>query len=136
MADAPAVDATHFVSFSGLTLTASEEERVVVAIDRARRRLLRSVDLTDVEFTADEVSDWRDAVSQLAWLYWEAEKASAMEVLAVPLTQLSLGTLFWTKSQQPPWGHLDAVMAVLEEWSPNSGHTRIVLEGELAHPET
>ena len=126
-----------FESFTGVALSAEEEGRVTVLMDRARRRLSDAVTFPE-SLTADQEADWDDAVSELTWYYWEAEKAGAMEIIALPVLQLSLGTLFWTKpgagsaggAGGPGSSGLGSVKAILDQWgSGATSRARITLEG-------
>lgn len=129
----PTVPIDYFESFTGITLTDDEVTRVTVMLDRARRNFDDQVNVPD-PLEGDDLLTYEDAVAELAWLYWEAEKASVMEILALPLTQLSLGTLFWTKSSNATASSLTAVGAAIAKWGV-AKRARIVLEGELAYPD-
>lgn len=126
----PTVTVEYFESYTGITLDDAETARVTVLLDRARRNLDDEVDLPD-PLEGDDLLTYEDGVSELAWMYWEAEKAGVMEILALPLTQLSLGTLFWTKGKSTT---PSAVSKVIDKWG-NVRRARIVLEGELAYPD-
>lgn len=126
----PTVTVDYFESYTGFTLDAGETARVTVLLDRARRNLDDDLVLPD-PLEGDDLLTYEDAVSELAWMYWEAEKAGVMEILALPLTQLSLGTLFWTKGKAST---TTAVSNALDKWG-KSRRARIVLEGELLYPE-
>ena len=130
---APVVTVEYFESFTGITLTGPEETRVTVMLDRARRKLQDDLELP-ATLEGDDLLTYEDAVAELSWMYWEAEKASVMEILALPLTQLSLGTLFWTKSSRDTAAGLGAVATAVNKWG-NQRRARIVLEGELAYPD-
>jgi len=121
----------YFEQYTGITLDDDESARMTVLLDRARRNLDSSVTLPD-PLEGDDLLTYEDGVAELAWMYWEAEKAGVMEILALPLTQLSLGTLFWTKSTRTTTP--TAVSNVIDKWG-NVRRARIVLEGELAYPE-
>ena len=134
MVDVPVVTVAEFTSFSGIALPAGSpgEERVAVLLNRARRSLRIYADDT-YGSNEDDAENWSDAVSELAWFWWEAEKAGAMAILAVPVSQLSLGTLFWTKSAQR-----DSSMGLpsVARWLGRFGITsrqKIALEGEIAY---
>jgi len=133
------VTAAQFSDFVGYTPTEEAEvTRIEVLLDRARRSLASELRLPD-PLAGDDELDYRDAVCELAHLYLEAEKAGAMEILALPVSQLSLGTLFWTKASggfTATMSNLPTVSRVLSRWG--LGYVRrqkIVLEGELDYPE-
>lgn len=132
------VTAENFVSFVGFEPTSvAEADRIDVLLDRARRSLSSDLTLPD-PLVGDDLLDYQDAVCELAHLYLEAEKAGAMEILALPVSQLSLGTLFWTKSNTPLAhiiGNLPNVARVCGRWGVGHRRQRIVLEGELDYPE-
>lgn len=133
----PTVTAEDFAQFVGYDPTSAEElARIEVLLDRARRSLASDIDLPD-PLVGDDLLDYNDAVCEIAHLYFEAEKAGVMEILALPVSQLSLGTLFWTKSSG---GMLDSsglptVSRVVSKWGIGYRRQRIVLEGELNYPE-
>lgn len=127
----PTVTTDYFESYTGITLTADESARLTVLLDRARRNLDASVTLPD-PLAGDDLLTYEDGVAELAWMYWEAEKAGVMEILSLPLTQLSLGTLFWTKSTRSTT--TTAVQQVIDKWG-TARRARIVLEGELNYPD-
>lgn len=129
----PTVSVSYFESFTGITLTVSETSRVTVMLDRARRTIDSQVALPST-LAGDDLLDYEDAVSELAWLYWEGEKAGIIEIQALPLSQLSLGTLFWTKSAGSGLSSTPAVSKVIDKWGVTK-RARIVLEGEIAYPE-
>lgn len=131
----PDVNVETFIRHTGFNLTTSEAARVTTLLSRARRSLDSQVNVP-ASIAGDELLDYQDAVCELAWLYWEGEKAGVMEIAAMPLTQLSLGTLFWTKSS----GGFGAQMSMLPTLSRvmrryGFGRSqKIVLEGELNYP--
>lgn len=131
---APVVTQADFELFTGITLSDAEKPRVDVMLGRASRTLWDSVEFPDVP-TDDDLAFWSDAVSEMAWYYWEAEKAGAMEILALPVSQLSLGTLFWTKSSDEygGMGSLWALNRLLSKYG-NVKRLRFVLEDELEYP--
>lgn len=132
---APEVTVDDFESFAGFTLSSTEQDRITILLDRARRKVLRTVDEDSIDFSdADIAADYTDAVSELAWFYLEAEKAGQMEILAMPVDQLTVGTLFWTKEnpgRQPRLDSLDAFVAAYGQ----AGRRRVVLRGELGYPD-
>lgn len=129
----PSVDVAYFEQFTGITLTPAETSRVEVMLDRARRTIDSQISVPS-DLSGDDLLDYNDAVSELAWLYWESEKANVMEIQALPLSQLSLGTLFWTKSAGGGTSATPAVSKVIDKWGVTK-RARIVLEGELAYPD-
>jgi hypothetical protein len=134
----PIVDIDRFTQYAGYVLDTSEAARMITLLDRARRALDGQIMVPD-ELTGDDLLDYQDAVCELAHLYRESEKAGVMEILAMPLTQLSLGTLFWTKasgansSPRAVMDQLPTLSRVTRRWG-YASRQRIVLEGELGYP--
>jgi hypothetical protein len=134
---APTVELEDFKEFSGKNLTTDEGARVEVMLNRATRRIARYVP-DDTDWTL-ATADYTDAVCELAWFFWEAERAGVIEILALPLSQLSLGTLFWTKSSTANMTglrsrELGAVAHFLDAWGEGAEgikFRRVILDGEL-----
>lgn len=128
----PTVDVNAFQEFTGLALSDDEYSRIKTLLDRARRTINDQIRLpSDLEANEDSLADYTDAVCELAWYYWEQEKAGVMEIHAQPLAQLSLGGLFWTKSSNDP--ELPMLTRIIQKWG-IVYRSRIVLEGELDYP--
>lgn len=127
----PDVELDSFQSFTGITLTDDESRRITVLLDRARRDVDYQVKVPD-PLEGDDLADYNDAVSELAHFYWETEKAGVMEINVMPLAQLSLSGLFWTKGSN--YGRLWAVEKILARWG-QIRNSKIVLEGELDYAE-
>lgn len=127
----PDVSVEYFQEFTGFALSDDEVSRVTVLLDRARRTIDFQVLVPDV-LEGDDLADYNDAVSELAHFYWETEKSAVMEINVMPLAQLSLSGLFWTKGTN--YGRLDAVDKVIARWGSRKT-MKIVLEGELNYTE-
>jgi hypothetical protein len=127
----PDVSVEYFQQFTGFALTDDEVTRLLVLLDRARRTIDFEILVPDV-LTGDDLADYNDAVAELAHFYWESEKSAVMEINVMPLSQLSLSGLFWTKGSN--YGRLDAVDKVIGRWGSRKT-MKIVLEGELNYTE-
>lgn len=129
---APTVTTDDFEDFTGIRLDSEEKTRIQVLSGRAARRLDAELNWPETA-TATQEAMYTDAVCELSWMYWEAEKAHVMEILAIPVSQLSLGNLFWTKEASAGLGGLGSVNNLLSELG-NTKRLRFVLEGELDYP--